>query len=81
MNINGIARNVDSLGRIVIPHEARELLLIALKDPLEIFIDEEAGKPALVFKKYTPGCIFCNTMDDCIRFKDKLVCRKCLDEL
>ena len=41
MKTTGIVRKVDELGRIVIPKETREQLYIAIKDPLEIFLDEE----------------------------------------
>ena len=50
----GIVRKVDELGRIVIPKETREQLNIAIKDPLEIFTDDET----IVLKKYQPGCGF-----------------------
>ena len=81
MNSIGIVRKVDELGRIVIPIETRETLFIAIKDPLEIFIDEEANRKSLIFKKYLTGCIFCNVTDNCIPFKNKLICRNCLSEI
>ena len=79
--IPGIVRNVDELGRIVIPHEARDLLSIAIKDPLEVYVGEEDGKPVVILKKYCAGCVICNAMDNCIRFNGKLVCRECIEEL
>ena len=76
MKTTGIVRKVDELGRIVIPKETREQLYISIKDPLEIFLDEEQS--ALILKKYIPGCIFCGEMNDVKNFKDKLVCAQCI---
>lgn len=39
MKATGIVRNVDPLGRIVIPAELRKTLDIDIKDPLEIFTE------------------------------------------
>jgi transcriptional pleiotropic regulator of transition state genes len=76
MKTTGIVRKVDELGRIVIPKETREQLYISVKDPLEIFLDEEQS--ALILKKYIPGCIFCGEMNEVKNFKDKLVCTQCI---
>jgi transcriptional pleiotropic regulator of transition state genes len=79
MKTTGIVRKVDELGRIVIPKETREQLYISIKDPLEIFLDEEQS--ALILKKYIPGCIFCGEMNDVKNYKDKLVCTQCISEI
>lgn len=46
----GIVRKVDELGRIVIPIELRRILEIEIKDPLEVYTDEDR----IIFKKYKP---------------------------
>ncbi|WP_066196225.1 MULTISPECIES: AbrB/MazE/SpoVT family DNA-binding domain-containing protein [Gracilibacillus] len=51
MKSTGIVRKVDELGRIVIPKELRRTLEIDIKDPMEIFVDEEK----IILQKYTPG--------------------------
>ncbi len=79
MKTTGIVRKLDDLGRIVIPKETREQLYIALKEPLEIFLDEE--EPAIILKKYAPGCIFCGDLTDAKGFSGKNVCRSCLTEI
>ncbi|MFD2658643.1 AbrB/MazE/SpoVT family DNA-binding domain-containing protein, partial [Gracilibacillus thailandensis] len=48
MKSTGIIRKVDELGRIVLPMELRRSLDIQVKDPLEIFIDEER----VILQKY-----------------------------
>ncbi|WP_338128604.1 AbrB/MazE/SpoVT family DNA-binding domain-containing protein [Bacillus infantis] len=41
MKSTGIVRRVDELGRIVIPKEIRRVLEINIKDPIEIFVEDE----------------------------------------
>lgn len=79
MKSTGIVRKIDELGRVVIPKETREQLGIAEKDSLEIFI--EGDQNLIIFKKYNPGCIFCGQLTNMINFKEKQVCRECIDEV
>ena len=77
MKSTGIVRQMDSLGRIVLPIELRRTLDIAQKDSLEIYVDESS----IILKKYQPSCIFCNNAKDVINYKGKNICKSCLDEL
>jgi transcriptional pleiotropic regulator of transition state genes len=77
MKSTGIVRRIDSLGRIVLPIELRRIMDLDIKDPVEIFVDEEH----IILKKYQPTCIFCNSGDDVITYKEKKICRVCLNEL
>lgn len=77
MKATGIVRKVDELGRIVLPKELRTVLDIDIKDPVEIFTEEEY----IVLKKYDPSCCLCGSMENLRYFKDKKICRKCIDEL
>ena len=73
----GIVRPVDNLGRIVLPIELRRTMDIGLRDTLEIFVEDDK----IILKKYHPACIFCNDARDVIYYKDKLICKRCLEEL
>ncbi len=73
----GIVRKIDELGRIVLPIETRKRLDIGPKDPVEIFVE----KDRVILKKYEPCCIFCGDADNIVNYKDKKICKKCLDEL
>lgn len=73
----GIVRKVDELGRIVLPIETRKRLGLGPKDPVEIFVE----KDRVVLKKYEPSCIFCGDADDVVLYKDKRICKACLEEL
>lgn len=52
MRATGIIRRVDELGRVVIPKDIRRNCNIKEGDPLEIFVDEVNGKPAVVLSVY-----------------------------
>ncbi|CDQ37931.1 MULTISPECIES: AbrB/MazE/SpoVT family DNA-binding domain-containing protein [Virgibacillus] len=41
MKSTGIVRKVDELGRVVIPKELRSSLDIEVKDPMEIFVEND----------------------------------------
>lgn len=75
MKSTGIVRKVDELGRVVIPIELRRTLGIEIKDPLEIFTDENT----IVLKKYVPACILCGEAKNTQNFKGKLICRDCIE--
>jgi transcriptional pleiotropic regulator of transition state genes len=73
----GIVRKVDELGRVVIPIELRRTLGIGEKDALEIYVDGER----IVLKKYEPACIFTGEVDDTVRYRNKVVSKKCIEEM
>lgn len=51
MKSTGIVRNVDELGRVVLPIELRRTFDIQEKDALEIYVDNDN----IVLTKYKPG--------------------------
>ena len=73
----GTIRHVDELGRIVLPIETRKRLDLNTKDSVEIFVE----KDRIILKKYAPACIFCGNADDIIEYKEKKICKKCLEEM
>lgn len=77
MKSTGIVRKIDKLGRIVIPSEIRSELDISDSSSLEIFID---GKHVLL-KKCEDSCIFCDSNENLISYKEKLICPTCLNGL
>ncbi len=77
MKATGMVRKVDELGRVVLPIELRRTLDIDVKDPLEIYVDDDC----IILKKYEPACIFCGRADDVHIFKGKNICRSCINEL
>lgn len=77
MKATGIVRPIDSLGRIVLPKEIRDVMQISPKDPLEIWTDENR----IILTKYTPACIFCSSADDVTVYKGKMICAACMKNL
>lgn len=77
MKSTGVVRRIDELGRIVLPIEIRRSLDINVKDPVEIFIDNER----IVLQKYSPACIFCGDADNIVFFNGKRICSNCLEEI
>ncbi len=77
MKSTGVVRKLDELGRIVIPIEIRRVMDISERDTMEIFVDQDS----IVLKKYHPTCVFCNDARDVLPYKDKMICRNCLDLL
>ncbi|NWL89604.1 AbrB family transcriptional regulator [Paenibacillus sp. 79R4] len=77
MKSTGIVRNVDELGRVVIPVELRKTLGIGEKDPLEIFTNGDQ----IILRKYAPGCVLTGETEDLITFKGKLVSKAAIREM
>ncbi len=77
MKSTGVVRQLDSLGRIVLPIELRRTMDIGVKDMVEIFVEDDR----IVLKKFHPACVFCSDARDVVTYKGKLVCKACLAEL
>lgn len=79
MKSTGIIREVDGLGRVVLPVELRDIMGIEKGVPLEIFVDVENKK--IILNKYSFGCLFCGNGEDLVKFNGKHVCQTCLKEI
>lgn len=82
MKSTGIVRKVDELGRIVIPKELRNTLNIQIKDPIEIFVEDEK----IILRKYESrlACLVTGEiLDDNVALADgKIVLsRKAIEDL
>lgn len=77
MKSTGIVRKIDVLGRIVVPRETRKTLNIDIGDPIEFFYDENT----IYLKKYSRGCLFCNSMENVTNYKGQYICDECRKEL
>ena len=77
MKSTGIIRRVDELGRIVLPIELRRSLGISEKDPMEISVEDGS----IILRKHQDACLFCGSARDQVEFRDKTVCRDCVNRL
>ena len=77
MKFTGMSRQIDELGRIVIPKEIRDTLDINPKDDMEIYIEGES----IILKKTGTCCIFCGERTDLTSISGKPVCSKCVKKI
>ena len=77
MKSTGIVRNVDELGRIVIPKEMRKKMEISSNDPVEIFVEGDR----IILTKFQSSCTFCGGNLGVCEFKEKRICADCLAEI
>ena len=50
---------------------------IVEKDPIEIYVEGSS----IILKKFEPNCVFCGSTKNLVKYKDKLICSKCADNL
>lgn len=78
MRAIGCVRQIDKLGRLVLPSDIRKSLNIKDGvDAVEFFVDNDS----IIIKKYRPSCIFCDSAEDIITYKNQAICQSCLNEL
>ena len=73
----GIVREIDQLGRIVIPKELRRVYDIKEGEHMEILTDGDT----IILRKFSHSCAFCNDSDELVSYKGKFICQSCLDKL
>ncbi|WP_168123970.1 AbrB/MazE/SpoVT family DNA-binding domain-containing protein [Paenibacillus sp. HB172176] len=80
MKSTGIVRQVDELGRIVLPIELRRIMELNEGDPVEVFIDHDEKR--LMFRKYrTQECLFCQSVESLSYFRGRFVCLSCIQDV
>ena len=77
MKTTGVTRQLDALGRIVLPVELRRTLDIGPKDILEILVEGNS----IVLRKYEADCQFCGGKSGLTEYRSKLISRRCLKEI
>ena len=77
MKSTGVVRQVDELGRFVLPIEIRRSLGINVRDSLEIYTEGDR----IVLRRVGDRCVFCDSQEGLVTHKQKCVCRKCIKAL
>ena len=77
MKSTGIVRELDGLGRVVLPMELRNTMMIEKGTPLEIYVEGDN----IILHKYEPSCLFCGSSDELVSYQERKVCKACLAEL
>ena len=75
-NIIGITRNLDNLGRVVIPMELRKSLGFAENQGVEILADNDH----IIIRKASTRCIFCGEPTE-LQVLSRYACKDCLEKL
>jgi transcriptional pleiotropic regulator of transition state genes len=73
----GIVRRVDQLGRIVLPKSLRKRYKMNEGDPVEILVQGDH----IILERYYPRCVFCNSIEGVVEFKERYICSGCLGEI
>jgi transcriptional pleiotropic regulator of transition state genes len=73
----GIIRNLDELGRIVIPIEIRKRFGLTERDPLEISVKDQT----ILLSRPKTSCVFCGKTRGVQVHRGQGVCGACLSEL
>ena len=77
MKSTGVCRQVDELGRIVLPISIRKNLDIHVKDNMEIYTEGDK----IILKTRQASCVFCGNTENVVAYNEKLICQDCLKEL
>ena len=77
MKATGYTRKVDTLGRIVLPKNLRKQMDIAIHDDIKFLVDGDM----VVIKRHEPSCIFCETEESVLKYREKYICTKCMNGL
>lgn len=70
-------REIDSLGRVVIPVVVRRALQMPPKTLVDVYVD---GDHISIYK-HSPSCIFCSSEEDLRQVSGKLVCKNCITKI
>ncbi|HYG59303.1 MAG TPA: AbrB/MazE/SpoVT family DNA-binding domain-containing protein [Symbiobacteriaceae bacterium] len=70
-------RQIDQLGRVVLPVEWRRQFMVEPGAPLEIIPGRDG---TLMLQRYVPGgaCTFCGSFEGVRHFAGRPVCRDCV---
>ena len=77
MKATGIVRNMDQLGRIVIPKELRKVFALEPSAPIEIFVADNG----IFLQPYHRTCVFCGNTENLIRYHNHHICTACKNEI
>lgn len=74
-----IPREIDAMGRIVIPKELRKAMTV--KDVDKIQIQMYTIDDKIILERVIPCCAFCGEENELIHYSGKSICKSCLEQL
>jgi transcriptional pleiotropic regulator of transition state genes len=72
-------RHIDQLGRVLIPSKIKYKLGFDWMDRIKFEIG--VNNDQIIFTEFKPYCIFCGSHVNVIKFKNKIVCKECLNNI
>ena len=73
-----IVRNLDSLGRLVIPVEIRREMGVSTGDPIQMRVEGER----VIIERHEDSCLMCGNTGTVFEIKnEKKLCKKCIKEI
>ena len=78
MKATGITKQIDPLGRLLIPKTIRKALNVEENDTIEFFLKNDNE---VILKKYEIACTFCGAKEDLLTFEDRKLCTACIEKL
>ena len=78
MKATGITKQIDTLGRLLIPKPLRKALNVSEDDTIEFFLGSDNE---VILKKYEIACTFCGNKEDLKSFENKKLCQCCIEKL
>lgn len=77
MDFTGIVREIDEMGRIVIPKEIRNSLDVKHKDSFEVLLRDQD----IILRKCSDKCIFCGSHENLSELDGKGICKSCIEKV
>ena len=77
MEIKSRTKQIDELGRLVVPKDIRKKLDLAAGDEVELYTDGDT----VIIKKALNRCVFCNSAENLTQYKGRFLCEACKKEL
>lgn len=73
----GIVRRLDSLGRVVIPKEMRQLMKVNEKELVRIIKQNNS----IIIKKYNRSCLVCGSENSLNEYGGVCLCERCIGKM
>lgn len=70
-------REIDRLGRVVVPMDIRKSLSINAGDVLKI----SAENDKITLQKAVSACAFCGSENNLTEYKGKFICSSCIEKI
>lgn len=68
---------VEETGTIVFPEEIRKQLALETDDSFKVLVTNNN----ILLRKIDSQCVFCGDEDDTVRYRDKVICKECLEKM